>query len=46
MWVEGEEFVDVNAEVFDAVARRYGLVIYCESWIVGEVFCLVSAVMG
>jgi hypothetical protein len=44
MWFEGEGFVNMNAEVLDASAWLYGLIVYCKGWMVGELFCLVLAV--
>jgi hypothetical protein len=41
---EGEGFVDLNAEVLDASAWLYGLIVYCERWVVGEVFGLVFTI--
>jgi hypothetical protein len=45
MSFEGEGFIDVNTEVFDASAWLYILIIYCKWWVVGEFFCLISTVV-
>jgi hypothetical protein len=46
MLFEGQGFVDVDTEVFDAMAGGYWLVINDEGWVVGEVFSPILAKSG